>query len=107
MSDKLILIACRIFRGVFSGERVFEVSQAGGETYTGIAPVHYFLGPTGKPLAKDEPGDDGIDGKIIGVLVKNGGGTTRIAVPDGESIIVNNGQVSKRPRAKERNYVPV
>jgi hypothetical protein len=90
MIAKNILIVCQISTGVFSGERMFEVQLAdGSQTYSGIAPLHYFRKEDGGELtASDPPGNNTIKGTLTARLVRNGGKTALVAIPDGEAITV-------------------
>jgi len=74
-------MACALYQSAFSGEVVFEVKTSGGQSYEGIAPRHYA-----------EPADDLSDAPTHGHLsvrvIRNGGGSARVRMPDGETIDV-------------------
>lgn len=103
-----VLLACRISRGGFSGERVFRLSLADGTEHVGVAPVGYFFhrGDRPKPIEPNEPPHKGqpIEGLIAGRIVVNGGDTALVAVPDGETIEVKLDRIAFERRAA---YVPV
>ncbi len=72
---------CELYQSAFSGEVVFSVRTASGESYEGVAPKHYAEpagGLTSEPTA----------GQVSVKVLKNGGGTARVIVPDGEAIEV-------------------
>lgn len=100
-----VWVDCQISRSAFSSERVFEISQTDGKVYVGVAPAHYLRNENGEALRLDEPAEnETINGQIFAIVVKNGGDTARIAIPDGEAVIVNIQQVK---RAREKDHVPV
>lgn len=72
---------CDLYRGAFSGEVVFSVQLAGGQTHQGIAPKHYA-----KPSENltNEP----TSGTVRVRLIRNGGTDAFITTPSGEAITV-------------------
>ena len=74
-------VTCDLFRSAFSGEVVFAVNTINGERYEGIAPKH-----CAKPV-----GDLSVDptkGTLEVAVINNGGKSSSIRMPDGESIEV-------------------
>ncbi len=85
-----VLFPCRISRGAFSGERVFEVNLQSGEMYTSVADRHYCMDNNKKILPKDSPAESqSIDGYIQAYLLPSQGDSAYISVPDGEVIPVS------------------
>jgi hypothetical protein len=81
-----VLVACRISRSGFSGERVFQVSRADGEEYVGVAPVHYFLTTDSQRLPRDAaiaPGEE-VEGRILALLVASEKDEATVVFPGGE-----------------------
>jgi len=109
-NGQLVLVTCKIRRGAFSGERVFQLPMSGGQgDYIGIAPVDHCLDEDRKHLRRDRPTDDDeIEGFIEAFLIANGGAEARIELPDGEAIRVPVEQVPFRMESdRGSNYVPV
>ncbi len=109
-NGQLVLVKCKIRRGAFSGERVFQLSMAGGQgDYIGIAPVDHCLDEQRNPLNRDQPptGVD-VDGYLEAFLIANGNAEARIELPDGEAVRVS---IEQLPYRKESDrgfkYVPV
>jgi hypothetical protein len=98
LRDKiLVAIPCRLAPGAFSGERIFEVRMANGQTYTGVAPRHFCWNARGSLVGEDEPTAE-VDGKVAAKVVEEiDDEQTAVEVPDGAVIAVDNGQVQRRP----------
>ncbi len=75
-------MSCNLYQGAFSGEAVFEVTTASGDSYQGIAPKHYV-----KPSA--ELSKTPVSGAVFVRVVKNGGKEATVTMPDGQTIEVN------------------
>jgi hypothetical protein len=109
-NGQLVLVACRLHKGAFSGERVFRLPMAGSrDDYIGIAPVSHCFDEDLKPLGRNEPpGDSEIDGFIEAYLISNGGSEARVELPDGEAIRIPTSRVShQRETGRGSAYVPV
>jgi hypothetical protein len=105
-----VLVACTIEAGAFSGERVFRLTLADGQTeYSGVAPAHYCFTKDQQPLGRDQPPQgQRIDGYIEAFLVSNGGDEAMVEFPDGEAVRVKLGQVPYRQdRDRKLQYVPL
>jgi hypothetical protein len=87
MSSGKVFLKCDISLGPFSGERVFELSTTGGQVYSGIAPVGYCFNGEGEPYRPNEPALPEI-GRLQARLIRNGGSSSLVSVPDGESLRV-------------------
>ncbi len=74
-------MSCELYQGAFSGEVVFAVETLDGEPYEGIAPKHYA-----KPV--DDLCADPINGSLEVRVIRNGGKSARVRMPDGEAIDV-------------------
>ncbi|NIA06413.1 MAG: hypothetical protein GWP14_02050 [Actinobacteria bacterium] len=72
---------CDLYQSAFSGEVVFAVNTISGERYEGVAPKHYA-----EPV--DALSSDPIQGWIKVWVISNGGKSSLIRIPDGETINV-------------------
>jgi len=109
-NGQLVLVSCKLRRGAFSGERVFQLPMAVvRDDYIGIAPVAHCLDQHRLPLGRDQPpGEVEIDGFVEAFLIANGSAEARIELPDGEAISVPIVQVAYQREPDPRsNYVPV
>ena len=43
-------VKCSIYKGVFSGEYSYNIKLKDGRIYSSIAPTHYFLNESKKPI---------------------------------------------------------
>ena len=104
MSEKKALRGT-IWRGAFSGERVFEIALADGRTYRGVAPVHYCWDDEGRPLGPNEPAEKirgGIACRVLGRIDN----APVVSIPDGEVVPVAEETIINRP-AESPVDVPV
>jgi hypothetical protein len=99
MSERvLVAIPCKLSRGFFSSERLFEVVLANGEVYTSITPRHFCWNATGKPLREAEGMEKDIAGLVAARVVEPlDGGQTAVEVPDGKVLAVNERDIRPRP----------
>jgi len=89
------IIACRISRGGFSGERIIEVSAA---NYKGLAPTQLCWNVNREPLSPDEPDEnEAIEGFVAAHLMNREGNRVLISVPDGSIFVVPEDMTFKRP----------
>ena len=94
MNTRRIYVKCMLFPGSFSGEVVFSIEGIEPEKYDGIAPRRSCATVNNFPV--DVIPASGIEGKVVAVLVANGGQIARVALPDGEAIKVNVNMISER-----------
>ncbi len=93
----LIALPCKLSPGIFSGERVFEVRLANGETYTSVAPRFFCWNESGVLVGETEPERE-IDGMVAARMVEElEDGQAAVEVPDGKVIAVDQAQVKRRP----------
>jgi hypothetical protein len=106
---QMVLVACTIEAGAFSGERVFRLATAQREEYSGVVPSHYCFDSKRRPLGRDQPPrGKPINGFIEAFLVENGGATAIVELPDGEVVQVSVSQVPyRKSQDRESQYVPV
>ncbi len=96
-SRKLAAVACKLYPGVFSSERTFEVRLADGEPYHGVSPRHFCWTSEGHIVAEDEDTDD-VPGKVAVKLLDDiDAQQVAVEVPDGAVLAVPRGAVSDRP----------
>ena len=70
----MVLVACVIESGAFSGERVFRLRLTDETDYSGVTPAHYCLDKERRVLARDQlQKGERIGGYILAFLVSNGG----------------------------------
>lgn len=98
MDGKFIFVNCTLWRGAFSAERVFELQQADGAEYVGIAPLHYCVAADNEHvLTREEPPiGQSMRGKLAARLIEREDDKVRISVPDGECVSVSVELVSRR-----------
>jgi hypothetical protein len=109
-NGQLVLVACTIRPGAFSGERVFQLPMSAPlDEYVGIAPVAHCFDQEKNPLTKGHPPEGSvIDGFVEAYLISNGGDSAKIELPDGEAVIVAATLVPyRRESDREAKYVPV
>lgn len=106
---QIVLVACTIESGAFSGERVVRLSTAEQGEYSGVVPSHYCFDGKRQPIGRDQPPrGKPIKGYIEAFLVDNGGDTARVELPNGEVVPVELSQVPyRKSHDRESQYVPV
>jgi hypothetical protein len=84
--ERVALVRCRLSKGGFPTERIFEVQAPGGGSFLGAAPVEYCYGSDRTPQRAEIPRGEKIDGYIAGVTIGAGeqDGTVRVHLPDGD-----------------------
>lgn len=93
-----VFINCQISLGAFSGERVFQVTQLGGEPYIGLSPLRYCYHLGGEMFGPSEPERGAtVDGKLAARRIAVQTDAARVAIPDGRAISVPLSVVSDRP----------
>jgi hypothetical protein len=105
----MVLVACLIESGAFSGVRVCRLRLADGTVYSGVAPVHYCLDRERRVFSRDQPqSGHRIDGYVVAFLVANGTEQATVELPNGEAVAVRASHVPYR-QAQEREalYVPL
>lgn len=96
MNTRRIFVNCRLSRGSFSGELIFDVDTTNG-VYNGIAPLGYCHKLNGETFAEHElVGDMEVAGKLVARLVAIGDDYARVSLPDQEAVIVAIALVSER-----------
>lgn len=94
---QLVALTCKIAPGGFSGERVFEVKLANGDSYRSLAPRQFCWNSQGDLVAEDEPNTE-VDGMIAARIVDSiDDNQVILEVPDGEIIAVDRSDVKERP----------
>ena len=101
-----VLVSCEIGPGPFSGERLFRLELKNGQTYSGLAPIHYCFNTSKRPIDPREfTNRPMIDGLIEAVLVANGGEDATVELPDGQAVTIKMSQVPYRQTSRETEYV--
>ena len=105
----IVLVACVIESGAFSGERVFRLKLADGTDYSGVTPAHYCHDKERRVLARDQPQKgQWIEGYIMAFLIANGGDQATVELPNGEAVEVPASQVPfRQAQDREAQYVPL
>src|SRR5581483_7662875 len=86
---KFIALPCKLTRGGFSGERVFEVLLADGTSYLGVAPRQFCWNDRGQLVAENEP-TAGASGMVAARVVdQTDDGQVFVEVPDGVVVVVD------------------
>lgn len=99
MTITKIALACRISRGGFSDERVFEIDTPDG-VFSGVVSRRYCWGPNDQLLEEGEPPlGETISGKIAAKVIEfdEATRTLLVSVPDGQVITVGASAVLIRP----------
>lgn len=93
----LVALPCKLFPGAFSGERLFEIKLANGDSYSSLAPRHFCWNAAGRLVQETEPTAE-TDGMIAArVVAELDDGQVQVEVPDAEVIAVDRSQVRPRP----------
>lgn len=93
---QLVALTCKVSPGGFSGERIFEITLANGESYRSLAPRHFCWNSENHLVAESEPQAE-ITGMIAARVIDVVDGQTIVEVPDGEIIAVDQDRVKPRP----------
>lgn len=108
---QMVLVACSIEAGAFSGERVIRLKLAdSGQGFTGIVPFHYCRRSDDTKLGANQPasGSALIDGLVEAFLISNGGEQATVELPSGDVIRVDVREVPYELRQiRDDRYVPV
>jgi hypothetical protein len=89
---QMVLVACSIEAGAFSGERVIRLNLVdSGQGFTGIVPFHYCRQSEDTRLGANQPapGAASIDGFVEAFLVSNGGEQATVELPSGDVVRVD------------------
>jgi hypothetical protein len=102
-----VLLACEISRSGLSGERVFRAQLDDHTAHIGVAPVDYCRTPDRMPIGPNEPVEGTrINGFIEGYVVENSGNEAKVALPDGEFVLVPIERISFVSEPQESTDVP-
>jgi hypothetical protein len=98
-SHRLVALKCKIAPGGFSGERIFEVTLADGESYRSLAPRQFCWNSNKQLVAENEPSLE-VEGMVAARVVdsvEDDHNQVIVEVPDGEIIAVDTATVEQRP----------
>lgn len=103
----MMLVACQIFPGGFSGEFTFKIKLDDGTEHIGLAARQYFWSKDGKSLT--QPPVTGIEGFVtVRILDRNPDPeSTLVSIPDGEVIKIKNSRIIMIPLAEPLPHVPI
>lgn len=93
-----LFVPCKIERGGFSSERVFEIKVSHeGDSLTGTANLRYLLDEHRRPLSPDSPAPGTtIDGFVQCLLIEQSvDGTVTIEVPSTDMLNVSEDELVK------------
>lgn len=96
-NKNLIAVESCLEGGVFSSERVFEVTLADGTVHAGIAPRYFCWDKHNKPVTEksaQEKGPGLVAARVVEELADD---QVAVEVPDGEVIAVRKSRVRERP----------
>jgi hypothetical protein len=93
-----VAVFCKIRRGAFSDQRIFQILLATGDEHVGAASVQYFVKKNDSPLGTSEPpvGKE-LDGKVAARVVAEGDNEVVTSLPDGEVVTLRKNQLGVSP----------
>jgi hypothetical protein len=91
-----VALECKLSHGAFSGERVFKVKLADGDSYNSLTPYQFCWNDNGCLVEKNEPTTE-ISGMVAARIVDFDDHQVIVEVPDGEIIAVEHDTVKDRP----------
>ena len=107
VNRKFIAVPCQLFPGAFSGERVFVVALANGDSYRSGGPREFCWNARGELVGPVQPPAEGEDGFLAARMVEQlDGEQVAVEIPDGEVIAVPRDSIRARP-TEIRPPVPV
>jgi hypothetical protein len=87
-------IACKITRGGFSSERVFEIDVS-GRAVVGMAHVDFVRKDDGSPIGDEPPPGATIEGYVqCRVIKRTGDDVVLVELPSGELVPVSEGSLT-------------
>lgn len=96
-NQRLVSIKSKLTPGGFSGERIFQVDLANGDSYQSLAPRQFCWNNEGNLVAENEPTTE-INGLIAAKIIDFvDDDQILVEVPDGEIIAVDKDNVQARP----------
>jgi len=99
-------VKCKLSKGGFSDEIVFEVELAEGGEYAGGCSRFYCYNGSGNQIGDAVLSEKPINGRVQVALVKDeGSGKFKVQVPDGEVLVVKEDQLTTVKEASP--HVPV
>jgi hypothetical protein len=108
---RLVALPCKLAPSAFSGERVFEVELANGESYRSLAPRPFCWNDQGQLVADKEPAVEAPGMVAARIVDRTDDGQVLVEVPDGEVIAVDEKIVKRRPTEirppEPKTHVPV
>jgi len=107
---EMVLVACSLEAGAFSGERIFTLDLADTQSsYSGVVPAHYCFDENQQSLNQNQPAKDKpINGFVEAFLVANGGDQATVEFPDGEALRISLSQIRfRQDQPQGTKYVPV
>jgi hypothetical protein len=97
LDRQLVALTCKVSPGGFSGERIFEVTLANGESYRSLAPRQFCWNSNNQIVAENEPQTE-VDGLVAARIVDSiDKDQMLVEVPDGEIIAVDQSNMKSRP----------
>jgi hypothetical protein len=98
---RLLAIRCKISRGGFSGERVFDIAIA-NISHSGVGSRIHMWNLDQTPVDKGEPPlGQKIDGLIAVRVLSQDAVTATVSMPDGEVIDIPVGELLDRPKVDQ------
>lgn len=88
MADQKTAVRCKIARGGFSAERVFEIKLADGSEHIGVCLREYCMNDGGALVGEDQPSrGETLSGRVEARVLKENGAAL-VHLPDGEVVEV-------------------
>lgn len=97
---RMIAVRCRVSRGAFSDELVFEIDQTGDQNaYIGAASRQYIWNEAKQHFKPDEPAEgESVPGLVAARQLGSRDASILVAIPDGEVIQVEKRLLADRPQ---------
>src|SRR5438046_1220928 len=93
-----VAVFCKIRRGAFSDQRIFQILLPTGDEHIGAASVQYFVKKNDSVLGASEPphGKE-LDGKVAARVVDESDNVVVTSLPDGEVVTLQKNQLGDSP----------
>jgi hypothetical protein len=93
-----VAVVCKIRRGAFSDQRIFQIALPTGAEHVGAASVQYFVKKNDRALeASEPPPGKELEGKVAARIVDEVDNLVITSLPDGEVVTLEKNQLGESP----------